>query len=77
VFEGPFVVRHRKKHVRVELVSYGVSASGPARPSSAVWTVAVDGVSCHAFAGGPDDTRASVAAQVHAWFTEHPELFNL
>jgi hypothetical protein len=77
VFEGPFVVRHRGKHVRVELVSYGVSASGPARHSNAVWAVAVDGVSCHAFAGVREDTRQSVAAQLHAWIAEQPELFDL
>jgi hypothetical protein len=74
VFEGPVVFRHHGKHVRVELVSYGVSASGPTRPSNAVWTVAVNGVSCHAFARGPDDTRGAVAAHVHAWIAEQPDL---
>ncbi len=74
MFEGPLEFRHRRKHVRVELALYGVGASGPARPANAVWTVEVDGVSCHAFAGGLGDTRESVAAQVHAWIAEQFDL---
>lgn len=47
--------------------SVNVSASGPARPSNAQWSVEVDGSWAHAFPSSPDDTEESVRQRVIEW----------
>lgn len=63
------------KLLRVDCATVGVSASGPAAPPSARWTITVDGVTRYGFPGRPADTEALVKAQVRAWARAHPELF--
>jgi hypothetical protein len=76
VFDGPLEISYRGKLVRAELASHGVSASGSARPSNAGWVIIMDGSIRRSFERSAEDTRESVAVEVHAWIKLHPDLFD-
>jgi len=61
------------KKVSATCRSFGVSASGPARPSNARWEITVDGVSRDGVEGSPDDTAESVRAEIIAWLVAREE----
>src|SRR5882672_8817073 len=70
-------LKYHGKHVTADCRSVGVTTVGKPRPSNARWQITVDGVTRDGFAGGPEDTEASVKDGVRAWLAvreERPKL---